>query len=276
MAVPGLRPIFRYPARLPSKSFGGLGVQLCFSDVLFRSAPLARQLLALPYEPVCRLAVSNAAWEAFPDGTTTRRRAWAAFGQPGGAFEVASSRRFHEQGPRGAARWQLEESMPSGGGSDEYCPVASPDERGGFLELVRLFAATATEYAASLSESGTPAAAKIVDERVAGAVVHWTQAPFELSISVGGRVHGEYLNGLKFWAAFWRDDARLRVRHVSKPVELIAPAAVVARLAELGAFSRQSELLMTVVWEQFEALRRLLSRKAAADSWSEFNHHVLP
>ena len=276
MAVPGLRPIFRYPARLPSNSFGGLGVQLCFSEVLFRSAPLARQLLALPYEPVGRLAVSNATWEAFPGGTTTRRRAWAAFGQPGGAYEVASSRRFHEEGPRGAARWRFEESMPSGGGSDEYCPVASPDERGGFIELVRLFAATATEYAASLSESGTPAAAKIVDERVAGAVVQWTQAPFELSISVGGRVHGEYLNGLKFWAAFWRDDTRLRVRHLSKAVELVAPAAVVTRLAELSAYSRQSELLMTVVWEQFDALRRLLSRKGAADCWSEFDHHVLP
>jgi hypothetical protein len=276
MAVPGLRPSFRYPARLPSNSFGGLGVQLSFSDVLFRSAPLARQLLALPYEPVCRLAVSNAAWEAFPGGTTTRRRAWAAFGQPGGAFEVASSRRFHEQGPPGAARWQLEESMPSGGGSDEYCPIASPDERGGFRELVRLFAATATEYAASLSESGTPAAAKIVDERVAAAVVQWTQEPFEHSISVSARVHGEYLNGLKFWAAFWRDDPRLRVRHLSKPVELTAPGAVVARLARLGAYSRQSDQLMTVVWEQFEALRRLLSHKAAADCWSEFSHHVLP
>ena len=103
--------------------------------------------------------------------------------------------------------------------------------------------------------------AKIVDERVAGAVVQWTQASFELSISVGGRVHGEYLNGLKFWAAFWRDDARLRVRHLSKPVELIAPAAVVARLAELGAYSRQSELLMTVLWEQFEALGGCLSAR---------------
>jgi hypothetical protein len=33
---------------------------------------------------------------------------------------------------------------------------------------------------------------------------------------------------------------------------------------------------MEVVWEQLEALRRLLSRKTAADCWSEFGHHVLP
>ena len=276
VAVPGLRPCFRYPARLPRGSFGGLGDQLCFSDVLFRSAPLARQLLGLPYEPVCRLAVANAEWEVFPGGGTTRRRAWAAFGQPGGAFETASSRRFHERGPRGVARWRLDERMPAGGASDEYCSVASPDERGGFIELVRLIAATAMEFAASLTETGTPATAKIVDERVAAAVVHWTQGAFEHSLSVSARVHGEYVNGLKLWAAFWRDDARLRVRHLSKPLELTAPGAVVARLTEMEAYSWQSDLLMTTVWEQFDALRRLLTHKAAAECWSEFSHHVLP
>jgi hypothetical protein len=276
VAVPGLRPCFRYPARLPRGSFGGFGEQLCFSDVLFRSAPLARQLLGLPYEPVGRLAVANPGWETFPDGATTRRRAWAAFGQPGGAFEMASSRRFHEQGPRGAAHWRLEEPMPTGGGSDEYASVASPDERGGFIELVRLIAATAVEYAANISESGTPATAKVVDERVAAAVVHWTQGPFEHSLSVSARVHGEYINGLKFWAAFWRDDSRLRVRHLSRSLVLTAPGAVVARLADLEAYSWQSDQLMTVAWEQLEALRRLLSRKAAADCWSEFGHYVLP
>ncbi|NLE22568.1 MAG: hypothetical protein GX624_07305 [Actinobacteria bacterium] len=276
VTVPGLRPSFRYPARLPRGSFGGLGGQLCFSDALFRSAPLARQLLGLPYEPVCRLAVSNAGWEAFPGGATTRRRAWAAFGQPGGAFEMASSRRFHERGSRGAARWQLDEPMPTGGGSDEFCSVSSPDERGGFVELVRLMAATAIEFAAAVSESGTPATAKIVDERVAAAVVHWTEGAFEHSLSVSARVHGEYLNGLRFWGAFWRDDERLRVRHLSKPLVLTAPGAVVARLSRLEAYSWQSDLVMTVVWEQLEALRRLLSRKAAAECWSEFSHHVIP
>lgn len=276
MDVPGLRPCFRYPARLPRGSFGGFGGQLCFSDVLFRSAPLARQLLALPYEPVGRLAVSNTRWEVFSGGATTRRRAWAAFGQPGGAFEMASSARFHEQGPRGAARWQLEEPLPSGGGSEQYCSVASPDERGGFVELVRLLAATTIEYAASLSERDMPAAAKVVDERVAAAVVHWTREPFEHSLSVSASVHGEYLNGLKFWAVFWREDARASIRHLSKAIELTVPGAVVVRLADLGARSRQSDLLMTVVWEQFEALRRLLTRKTTADCWSEFSHHVLP
>jgi hypothetical protein len=93
---------------------------------------------------------------------------------------------------------------------------------------------------------------------------------------VSARVHGEYVNGLRFWAAFWRDDPRLRVRHLSKPLELTAPGVVVARLAQLEAYSWHSDLLMTVVWEQFEALRRLLARKAAADCWSEFGHHVLP
>jgi hypothetical protein len=93
---------------------------------------------------------------------------------------------------------------------------------------------------------------------------------------VSARVHGEYLNGLKFWAAFWREDARFGVRHLSKSIELVAPGAVVARLAELGPHSQQSGLLMTVIWEQLEALRRLLSRKAAANCWSEFSHHVLP
>jgi len=283
VAVAGLRPCYRYPARLPTGSFGGLGEQLRFSDALFRSAPLARQLLALPFEPVCRLAVSSPRWEAFADGTTTRQRVWAAFGQPGGAFEMVSAARFQKQGrgfvPQTTAPggyWQLEELLPSGGGSDKYCPVASSDEGSGFLELVQLIAATATEYAASVAATGTPAAAKIVDDCVAAAVVHWTQEPFEHSLSVSARVHGQYLNGLKFWAAFWREDARFGVRHLSKSIELVAPGAVVARLAELGPHSQQSGLLMTVIWEQLEALRRLLSRKAAANCWSEFSHHVLP
>jgi hypothetical protein len=282
VAVAGLRPSYLYPARLPTRSFGGLGEPLRFSDVLIRSAPLARQLLALPYVPVCRLAVSGARWEAFAGGAT-RQRVPAAFGQPGGAFEMASALRFYQQqageAPRASALcgfWQLDEPMPSGGGSDEYCPVAEADAGGGFTELLHLLAATAEEYAASLTQRGTPAAAKIVDDGVAAAVVHWTQEPFARSLSVSARVHGGYVNGLKFWAALWREDPDHGVRHLSSPIELEAPGAIVARLAELGPRSAQSGRLMTIVWEQFEALRQLLARKEAANCWSEFSHQVLP
>jgi hypothetical protein len=282
VAVAGFRPSYRYPARLPERSFGGLGAPLRFSDALIRSAPLARQLLALPYLPVCRLAVSDARWEAFAGGAT-RQRVPAAFGQPGGAFEMVSALRFHRQpagqAPRASALcgfWQLDEPMPGGGGSDEYCPVAGADAGGGFLELLHLVAATAAEYAASLTARGTPAAAKIVDDGVAAAVVYWTQEPFAHSLSVSVRVHGGYANGLKFWASFWREDLRRGVRHLSKAIELEAPGVVVARLAELGPRSEQSGRLMTVVWEQFEALRHLLERKVATDCWSEFSHHVIP
>ena len=278
MAVAGLRPCYRYPARLPTGSFGGLGEQLRFSDALFRSSPLARQLLALPYEPVCRLAVSSPRWEAFADGTTTRQRVWAAFGQPGGAFEMvsavasrsrdlASCRRRLRRGGAGSSRRCCRAAAAA---TSIARSLVGRTQR--LFELVQLIAATATEYAASVAEIGTPAAAKIVDDCVAAAVVHWTQEPFEHSLSVSARVHGGYLNGLKFWAAFWREDARFGVRHLSKSIELVAPGAVVARLAELGPHSQQSGLLMTVIWEQLEALRRLLARKAAANCWSEFSH----
>jgi hypothetical protein len=284
VSAAGLRPCYRYPPRLPAESFGGLGQELRFSDALFRSAPLARQFLALPYEPVGRLAVSSAHWEPFEGTDATRRRAWAAFGAPGGAFEAVSSARFQElelrtpprtPSPPGTERWLLEEQFPTGGGSDEYCPIHQETEQGSLLDLVQLIGATAAEFAKRIAESGSPAEAKIVDDAVAAAVVHWRQDPYEYTLSVAARVHGGYVSGLKFWAAFWSEDERSGVRHLSKPVELIAPGVVVARLEEFAPYSAQSGLLMTVLWEQFEALRCLLARKSAADCSSELARHVL-
>lgn len=278
LGVAGLRPCYRYPARRPCGSFGGLGLDVSFSDTLFRSAPLARQQLALPYEPACRLAVSQADWVRFPDVGTTRRRAWAAFGQPGGGFEMASTSSFQELSlgrlPRGPFHhahesWMLDSSLPSGGSTDEYCSVVEPRERPAALDLVQVLAATAMEYASELVRHEQVADAKVVDESVPAACVYWRRDPLDYSLSVTARVRGDHLNGLKFWGVFWNDDEVRGVRWVYKPLEVAAPGVMVARLDEFEPDSEHSGRLMTIVWEQFDALRALLLHKAATDCFSE-------
>lgn len=89
--------------RLTQQTLGnprGVGGQSYYTDSLLNSAPLARQSLALPYEPLYRLQVNTPAdgWEPFEgrplEEGATPRRVWAAFGQPGGAFERATKRTF--------------------------------------------------------------------------------------------------------------------------------------------------------------------------------------
>jgi hypothetical protein len=278
VGVAGLRPCYKYPPRRPAGAFGGLGLDASFSDTLFRSAPLARQQLALPYEPACRLAVSQADWLLFPEVGTTRRRVWAAFGQPGGAFEMSSSSRFQEltlgaipRGPfhHGLESWMLDSSLPSGGTVDEYCSVLDPREQPAALDLVELFAATAMEYAAELGRTEEQAAAKVIDDTIPAACVYWRRDPLEYSVSVTARVRGEHLNGLRFWAVFWSDDEVRGVRWLYKPLEILAPGIVVTRLVELEPGSEQSGRLMTVLWEQFEALRKAALHKATTDCFSE-------
>jgi hypothetical protein len=278
VGVAGLRPCYKYPARRSGGSFGGLGLDNSFTDTLFRSAPLARQQLALPYEPVCRLAVSQADWLRFPDVGTTRRRAWAAFGQPGGAFEMSSAAAFQELSlgglPRGPFHhahesWMLDSSLPSGGELDEYCSVVEPREHPAALDLVQLLTATVVEYAADLAGHEQLADAKVVDETVPAACVHWRKDPLDYSLSVTARVHGDRLNGLKFWGVFWNDDEVRGVRWVYKALEVAAPGVMVTKLDELGPDSEHSGRLMTIVWQQFDALRALLLHKAATDCFSE-------
>jgi hypothetical protein len=286
VSAAGLRPSYKYAARLPERTFGGLGQQLCFTDSLFHSAPVARQFLALPYEPVCRLAVSNARWEQFEGSDTTRRRAWAAFGQPGGAFEMVSSARFQElelrgvagaPSPPGTESWLLDEMLPTGGTADAYCSIRHPTEHGSLVDLVQIISATATEFATSMREAEAFADSKIIDDSVAAGVVYWKREQHEYTLSVSARVHGDYLSGLKFWAVFWTEDERIGVRHVYKPIELLAPGVVVARVDDFAPHSMQSGVLMTVLWEQFEALRRILMQKIAADCSSEaVRHSLLP
>ncbi len=278
VGVAGLRPCYTYPPRRPTGAFGGLGLEASFSDTLFRSAPLARQQLALPYEPACRLAVSQAEWALFPEVGTTRRRAWAAFGQPGGAFEMASPSRFQElslgalpRGPfhHGVESWMLDGSLPSGGSVDEFCSVLDPREHAAALDLIEILAATTLEYAAELGRSEEQVAAKVVDDTVPAACVYWRREPLEYSVSVTARVRDHHLNGLKFWAVFWSDDEVRGVRWVYSPLEIVAPGLVVARLDELEPDSEQSGRLMTVLWEQFDALRKAVLHKATTDCFSE-------
>jgi hypothetical protein len=278
LGVAGLRPCYRYPASRPTGSFGGLGLDVTFSDTLFRSAPLARQQLALPYEPVCRLAVSQAEWVRFPDVGTTRRRAWAAFGQPGGGFEMASAAAFQElslgrlpHGPfhHGHESWMLDSSLPSGGSTDDYCTVLDPRERPAALDLVQLLAATVMEYAATLAHGEQVADAKVVDESVPAACVYWRREPLDYCLSVAARVRAGHVNGLKFWGVFWSDDEVRGVRWVYKPLEVVAPGVMVARLEDFEPDSEHSGRLMTIAWEQFDALRTLLVHKAATDCFSE-------
>lgn len=280
----GLRPCYKYAARLPERTFGGLGQQLFYSDALFRSAADARRFLALPYEPLCRLALSHARWEEFEGSGATRRRAWAAFGQPGGAFELASSARFQElelgavagaPAPPGTESWLLEELFPSGGGADEYCPIRATDEPTSLVDLVQIISATGAEFARSLQETEAVADAKVVDDSIAAGVVYWKREPHEYTLSVTARVHGDYLSGLKFWAVAWNEDESRGLRHLCKPIELLAPGVIVARIDEFAPYSPQSGALMTVLWEQFEALRRLLTQKSAADCSSEAVRHIL-
>ena len=278
LGVPGLRPCYKYPAARPSGPFGGLGLDASFSDTLFRSAPLARRQLALPYEPACRLAVSQAEWVLFPEVGTTRRRAWAAFGQPGGAFEMASPACFQELSLGGLPRaslqhdvesWMLDGALPAGGDVDEFCSVLEPRQRPAALDLLEVLAATALEFAADLGRHEEMAGAKVVDDSVAAACVHWRRDPLDYSVSVTARVRGDHLNGLRFWGMFWSDDEVRGVRWVYKPVEIVAPGVIVTRLDEFGPDSEQSGRLMTVLWEQFAALKALLVHKAAADCFSE-------
>ena len=278
VGVAGLRPCYKYPARRPAGAFGGLGLEASFSDTLFRSAPLARQQLALPFEPACRLAVSQAEWALFPEVGTTRRRSWAAIGQPGGAFEMATASRFQElslgtlpRGPfhHGLESWMLDSALPSGGSLDEYCSVLDPRRHPPALDLVEVLAATVFEYAAELGRSEELVAAKVVDDTVPAACVYWRRDPLEYSVSVSARVRDDHLNGLRFWAVFWSDDEVRGLRWVYKPIEIVAPGLVVARLDELGPDSEQSGRLMTVVWDQFEALRKAVLSKATTDCFSE-------
>lgn len=286
VSAAGLRPCYKYAARVPERAFGGLGQQLYYSDALFRSAPDARQFLALPYEPVCRLAISHARWEQFEGSDTTRRRAWAAFGQPGGAFEMVSSARFQElelravpvaPAPPGTESWLLEEMLPTGGSADEYCSIRHGAEHGSLVDLVQIISATAAEFASSMRETEAFADSKIIDDSVAAGIVYWKREQHEYTLSVTARVHGDYLSGLKFWAVFWTEDERRGVRHIYKPIELLAPGVIVARIDEFAPYSRQSGVLMTVLWEQFDALRRILMQKIAADCSSEaIRHSLLP
>ena len=282
----GLRPCYKYAARLPERTFGGLGQQLYYSDALFHSAPVARQLLALPYEPLCRLALSHARWEQFEGSEATRRRAWAAFGQPGGAFEMASSARFQElelravagaQPPPGTESWLLDELLPTGGTADEYCSIRHGAEHGSLVDLVQIISAAAAEFAGSIGETEDFADSKIIDDSVAAGIVYWKREQHEYTLSVSARVHGDYLSGLKFWAVFWTEDERRGVRHVYKPIELLAPGVIVARIDDFAPYSTQSSILMTVLWEQFDALKRMLMQKIAADCSSEaIRHSLLP
>ena len=281
-----LRPCYKYATRVPERTFGGLGQQLNFTDSLFHSAPVARQFLALPYEPLCRLAVSHARWEQFEGSDTTRRRAWAAFGQPGGAFEMVSSARFQElelhavagaAPPPGTESWLLEEMLPTGGSADEYCSIRHGAERGSLVDLVQIISATAAEFARSMRETEDFADSKTIDDSVAAGIVYWKREQHEYTLSVTARVHGDYVSGLKFWAVFWTEDERIGVRHVYKPIELLAPGVIVARIDDFAPYSTQSGILMTVLWEQFEALRRILMQKIAADCSSEaIRHSLLP
>jgi hypothetical protein len=278
VGVAGLRPCYKYPPSQPSGAFGGLGLEASFSDTLFRSAPLARQQLALPYEPACRLAVSQAEWMLFPEVGTTRRRAWAAFGQPGGAFEMASASRFQElslgslpRGPfhHGVESWMLDSSLPSGGTLDEFCSVLDPRTQPAALDLVQLLAATALEFAVELDLNEAQAGAKVVGEGVPAACVYWRREPLDCTVSVSARVRAGHLNGLKFWAVFWSDDEVRGVRWLYKPLELEAPGVVVTKLEDLEPDSEQSGRLMTVVWEQFRTLHAMLLHKTATDCFSE-------
>jgi len=279
-----LRPCFRYPARLPERTFGGLGQQLHYTDALFRSAPAARQFLALPYEPLCRLAVSHARWERLEGGDMRRRRVWAAFGQPGGAFELASSARFQElelrgvvgaPSPPGTESWLLEEVLPTGGSTDEYCTIRPASEPGSLVDLVQIINATVAEFAVSISETEAFADSKTIADSIAAGVVYWRRERQEYTLSVTARVHGDYLSGLKFWAVLWTEDERRGLRHLCKPIELLAPGVIVARIDEFAPYSTQSGLLMTVLWEQFESLRCLLLQKSATDCSSEAMRHTL-
>jgi len=286
VSAAGLRACYKYAARLPERTFGGLGQQLYYTDALFRSAPIARQFLALPYEPLCRLAVSSAHWEQFEGSDTSRRRAWAAFGQPGGAFEMVSSAQFQELELRavagaqplpGAESWLLDEMLPTGGTADEYCSIRHPTEHGSLVDLVQIISATAAEFAGSMRETEAFADSKIINESVAAGIVYWKREQHEYTLSVTARVHGDYLSGLKFWAVFWTEDEHIGVRHICKPIELLAPGVIVARLDDFAPYSTQSGVLMTVLWEQFDALRRILMRKTAADCSSEaIRHSLLP
>jgi hypothetical protein len=278
VGVPGLRPCYTYPVRRPRGVFGGLGQDISFSDTLFRSAPLARGLLALPYEPLYRLAVSQADWVRFAASGTKRRRAWAAFGQPGGAYEMASSAPFQELTLGAVPRsplvprletWMLDGSLPAGGAADDYCAVLEPRWRPGDLELVQLMAATTLEFAAELRRTEAQADAKVVDDQVPAACVFWRREPYDFSLSVTARVSGGQLNGLRFWAVFWNDDEQRGWRWVYKPLEVLAPGIIVTDVDQLSPGSEHSGRLMTVLWEQFEALRRTLQHKASADCFSE-------
>jgi hypothetical protein len=51
----------------------------------------------------------------------------------------------------------------------------------------------------------------------------------------------------------------------------------VARIDDFAPYSTQSGILMTVLWEQFDALKRMLMQKIAADCSSEaIRHSLLP
>ena len=284
VTVAGLRPCYKYGARLPEHTFGGLGQQLHYTDALLHSACAARQLLALPYEPVCRLAVATGRWEPFAASSVTRRRTWAAFGQPGGGSEMVSAARFQaadaatgtELTP-GNGIWLLDEILATGGTADDYCSIPHPSERGSLVDLVDLMSATATEFARELGHTEAFAESKTLDDSVAAAVVYWKHGEHDCTLSVTARVHAGYLNGLKFWAVFWVDDEKTGVRRVSRPIELLAPGVVVARADELTPYSEHSLALMTVLWEQLGALRSMLIKKIATDCSSEaVSYSLLP
>lgn len=267
--------IYKYFPRKPTGVIGDQKNQKYFSDNVFDSAIRAKEYLAIPYEPLYRIAITpyknnyNTIWEAFEGSTIdqTKRRVWAAFGRHGGAWEKVTKQQFLEneknlQKGKGvyAGTWSIDKILYTGGYIEEYCHFRKPTEHNLILNLLKRFLKNYSRRGENqeFGEIKEGFQWKIRDDFLGG-IFYWVANQFKYTISVLVKAHEKFYNGLKFWGVFWKDGDNKR--KVYKPVEVIVPGFPLIEEGDLADTQNSSDFEIFLD-SKFGDIRKTLVEKS--------------
>ena len=281
--------IYKYFPFHPNRPIGGGNSQTYYTYSEIDSAYRAREFLAVPYEPLCRVVIDPALpdddiFEEF-DGDRQSdkiRRIWAAFSLIGGATEMVTKKIFnppensdYDSEEDASGNWSIDHELPTGGTYDEFSSFTRMSIEHDLV--INLFRNVGLRTFGEIEGVDW----KTLDD-LPGLIIHWSGIEnFEYSISVLAKCPDGIINGLKFWGVFWKDYKVFdnTVRQIYKPIEIKIPGYPIKKRSNIEdpddpAYNDFSNFINL----KYEELRRTLEAKVSSSlNWlTEYDKRMLP
>jgi hypothetical protein len=281
--------IYKYFPKKPVGIIGNDQEQKYFTCNAFESAVIAKEYLAIPYEPLYRVKIipnrsKDDIWEKFEGSNITnekKRRTWAAFGLHGGAWEMITKQKFLEKSQKTkktncAGCWSIDKVLFTGGYIEEYSSFKKATEHDSMFNLLKRFLRFYKSRGDNGEFEGKEGFQWKVPDDFLGGIFYWRLNQFEYTVSVLIKANEEIYSGIKLWGVFWKDNGDKRTFY--KPVEVVIPGFPLLNNQEIEVSNNSSDL-EHFLNDRFDDVRETLVKKSIPiklNKLTEYYDIILP